>query len=513
MLKKIKVIEKYLFKSAVTKISVFIFFISIYSLFSAGQLTTLYKVGTSDKEFSTMLDENIKSALSMGMLFQHKIDFPKKLKGNSMLVQGKDGRMYSYFGIGKSIFNIPFFWIGAKISPQKVSLHKFMIYLFIPLSFENVLITAIILLILFMFLVDLGFTERVSFLLILIYGFCTIAFSNAKYPNDESLTSLFLLIAVFSAFRYKKTLSKGQIILSAVSLGCAILTRLTSIIVIPLIYWYLIKIKRGKKGKFIQDIMLYSFLVLIFILLYMYYNYARFGNVFDTGYGHRNDWFIFSPWFPIKSIIDMLISPNIGFFVYMPVFILSLLGIKDFFRKYKSEGILFLSIFIIYLVFHSFWYASNAFISGGPRFLSQVHIFLIPFLGTFITSVCYKKRLWKSLFWIFSLSGLIINLLFIVISPRRARGSGIQPKKITSDWNISESHIVFQVKSVVQAFEGKGNSKEYPEVKEFLNRPNFWWIHFKYLGVSKWKILETFVFLIFLSLLSFMLIRDNLKPS
>ena len=104
--------------------------------------------------------------------------------------------------------------------------------------------------------------------------------------------------------------------------------------------------------------------ILISVLIYLAYNYIRRGNPLYFGYEEER----FSEDF-IKGFYGLILSPGKGLFIYNPILLLSLLGIRYIIKQKRGRLYLCGYIIVINILFYSKWHNWEGGWTWGPRFL------------------------------------------------------------------------------------------------------------------------------------------------
>ncbi|MCD5384083.1 hypothetical protein LR066_04950 [candidate division WOR-3 bacterium] len=183
-------------------------------------------------------------------------------------IPGKDGRYYSFYGLGQSILAIPLYLLSKPITgilrtdPKYASEFMF--------SFLNILLVSLICVLLFKFLLLLGYSYKVSLSSTLALGLSTPLWFYAKYPTDLVPIAFFILLSFFLAY-------KGRFFLSALSLGFAIITREHAILALPSLFVLLTIFPKERRMRYTLDIILG---LIPFAMIIFGYNYYRYGNIF-----------------------------------------------------------------------------------------------------------------------------------------------------------------------------------------------------------------------------------------
>ncbi len=471
-----------------TAFYVFLFFFGIY-LFTISGL-----------EFNTDAGEE-RIELVKAIVERHELS----LTPGSAIV-GPDGKAYPLRGIAPVLLSAPFYILGKIIgSPAAAG----------PVLIINQLLGAAGVAMVFLFAVSLGYSLRASALTAIFYGFGTFAWPYAKISFEHIIETFFVLLTVYFVYRYSVHGKISSILLSGISFGFAVNTRYTSALILPAIFLmmivhYLKKYELRDTVKYLsRDAGLFALAFLPFLGLSFWYNYARFGSIFETGYTLQAkrlglDFFGGTPL--LTGLSGFLISPGKGFFYYSPVAVLFLFSIRSFLKKNPGLGASFICIILSYLLFLSkniYWHGDWAW---GPRYLLVITpFFILPLASLFDSSLWLKNRFVRgAVYALFSVSFIIqvaavsvdFNKYFLdlIIEEKvvftAIHGEGVQPifelpAERYFDW--SKSPVLAQFKFLTQM---AGEIKEYryaelPEgasvkekikAKTFMNVFDYWWL-------------------------------------
>ena len=115
----------------------------------------------------------------------------------------------------------------------------------------------------------------------------------------------------------------------------------------------------------------------------------------------------------IIPTFGLLFAPGIGLFIFAPILLTIFFSFFDFFRKNKSDCILFLSFFALNIFFHttvtSNW---HGLVAWGPRYMIPMIPFLLIPLGASIEK--RNKRLMFTIIIILGILGILVNFSYIV---------------------------------------------------------------------------------------------------
>src|SRR3990170_3098498 len=174
---------------------------------------SLYMITASMPQFFLADQSAVRYEVTAGIVEKHDLAI-----SNGHGVQGKDGRYYSYYGLGWSVLAVPFYMVGKFIGGRPEPL----VYLM------QLLAGAVTVAVVFLFCISLGYSNRSSLFASIFYGFGSMAWPLAK--------QLFVLLSVYFLYLFTLREKNTRLILSAVLLGIALNIRLTSLLVVPALF-------------------------------------------------------------------------------------------------------------------------------------------------------------------------------------------------------------------------------------------------------------------------------------
>ena len=503
----------------------FAFFFSVY-------LLTASSINVRMGDVAILRLEVVKSIIERSDI---SISFPEKIgiKGyderNGII--GYDGRGYSIYSIGSVIIALPFYFVGklANVPPENI------------ISIINQLVGATTAVVVFLFCLSLGYTRRASLYVSVCYGLGTFAWYYTKDPGDHAIETLFCLLSIYFMQRYSDHGKTAFLLFSSISIGFAFLTRPTSLMLIPPLMMLMIfqrKITLPIKATIRtlrKNILLYFALLVPFAGLFFWYNYSRFGSIFETGYtlmAARLGLDLFTGTPLLTGLIGFLASPGKGFFYYSPIAILFFFTLRPFSKKHPVTAILFICIIISYLLFFSkyiYWHGDWAW---GPRYLFVITPFVIIPLAELFDSSAWNNNplVRKGVYALFVLS-LVIQLSSVSVSIYNyfnflqsnkvpfavARGDGapdIYEPRTETYFDLRYAPIPVQVKLIVSSglnladYIYNKDTKYTYEMKNRRSQPwlyiyDFWWLYKYYLENSLTGIMAA-LFLLVISAISAM---------
>jgi hypothetical protein len=469
-------------------LNLFLLFVAVYAL--TGSDVTVYDTDASHARYE----------VTKAIVERFDVSIPKGLG-----VKGTDGRDYSWFGLGSSALAIPLYSIGEYVGTPEYAV-----------SMMNHLIGAATAVLVFLFSLTLGHSFRTSILVSIFYGLGTFAWPLTKQPFDHTVETFFVLLSIFLTYLYTAHNKAPYLLFSAFSLGCAFLTRLTSVLVLPsLLILVIIDFSQqfGFKAalrQIIRAAALFSLVLLPFLCLNCWYNYYRFGSIFETGYSliaAKTGLNFFSGTPLLTGLSGLLASPGKGFFYYSPVAILSLFAFRSFKKKHCALSWAFLLIIVSYLLFLSkniYWHGDWAW---GPRYLLVVTpLFIIPIGELLVSETWSIKRVGrKAIYFVLTVS-VIIQLIAISVDFQKyfyhlayedkvqfsiILGRGVQtitepPPDIYFNWHYSpiirQVDFIYEIARNMHNYsysEPLMNASVYDKIKTvpLYNLFDFWWLY------------------------------------
>jgi hypothetical protein len=298
---------------------------------------------------------------------------------------------------------IPFFVVGKIVANSFDPALKDYISRYAVVSM-NVLITALWCVLIYKLGVLFEFSSKVSVVLSLIFGLATIAWPYSKYFFSEPALGFFISLSLYCLFKFANSRKAKALFFSGLSLGIAITVKLAIAAIIPSYLVYLVlKFKNLSLKSMVRNLSIFIFSICSCLGLIAAYNFARFGNILETGYPN-----LFEPKIIPTGLYGLLFSPGRSIFVFQPVIIFTIFVIKEFYRKHKPETMLLASIFLIYLFILSSWQGWDGGLCWGSRYLLPFIPFWILPLGIVVQKILRQgaKLLKAGFLGLFLLSAL-----------------------------------------------------------------------------------------------------------
>ncbi len=308
----------------------------------------------------------------------------------------EDGQRHMVYNPGQTITFIPIYYIANLVSSDEVNAYHFSAFC---VSFLNYIVHAFCAFILFKIALLLGVGKKQAYLASIFFVLTSYSFVFAQSTYEHHFEMFFILLSTYFAIK-KDTIHAGH--LSGLMLSLGLFFRTTTILAVPAI----LLIQKDNKER-LKTLMSLA----IGVAFVFSYNYYRFGNPLQTGYSiawnlAHSDKFDFWSFSRIpEAFFGFLFSPGKGLLFFSTTIIISILGIKTFWKKQRLIFYFVLMISVSYLIIFSLNFAWHGSIwSYGPRYILPI----IPFLYLPIIYIKPQKWLFVTLLLAFILQvGLI----------------------------------------------------------------------------------------------------------
>lgn len=272
---------------------------------------------------------------------------------------GRDGNYYAKYGPGWSLVIAPF-----------LALAKFTSSFFPTVTAEfagkammvwlNALVTATSGVLLFALLAQF-YSSVISVTLAIVYCLGTYALYYSRSGFSEPLVTILLLLALYANSHQKYTVS-------GIALGGMLFTRQTSaFLVIPLGMFVVVSIWRNNRKTAFPKFLSFVVPVAIGQFMMLGYNFYRFGNWMESGYGVVQ-------WDTplLLGLYSQILSPGKGLLILAPILVTGVLGFPFFFQKNRLWAVMTVILAIVWLIPHSLYRDWTGGGGWGPRLLLPI---------------------------------------------------------------------------------------------------------------------------------------------
>lgn len=416
-------------------VGLFLFFLAFYALFTPGHF------------YST--DEVTVFRATESMIERGSFVIEPVLGG----VIGPDGKWYSRYGLGHQLLWVPGYLVGRLVEQHASPLLQY--YWSGPpfgqwggfprvffVSLTNLFVTALLDVLIFLFVLRLGFSLRLALVVTFVSGLATGLLVYARESFPQNLEALCLFGAVYVIFRRGVTLRPRDALVAGTLFAYGIFTRNNLLALLPFVLLYLVAVwlgdrdgqrltwqappaatTAGARAKVLPVLVLPplrlvrpgllragAFLAPLGVVALVMFaaNYVRFGSILESGYTTRGEGFT-TPL--LLGLYGYLFSVGRSIFLYSPPVLLALFGWWRFNRAQPRESMLFAAIALIYLLLYSTWWYWDGGWGWGPRFLLP----LVPFLMV-TCAYALQRRAGQVAFGVLAALGAVVQLLGGVIN-------------------------------------------------------------------------------------------------
>lgn len=299
-----------------------------------------------------------------------------------------EGRLYSKFGVGHSVLLMPLALAGRMLGAGDGEL--------IAVSLANAGVVALIAYYFWWALQALGAGGRVRRDLTLLLIFTTPLWVYAKLDFPEPLCALMLLAALDAMLR-------GRHVRAGILLGASVLVRHDMALIAGL--WLLLP--PAGDGWRARARLLPG--LLLFAVIALGYNHARYGSLLTTGFGDSDETFS-TPL--LTGLSGLLFSPGKSLFIYAPVLILLPAAWLLLRRTRPQLAWSLLLVVVGYTLLHAKWYAWMGGWCWGPRRLVPLLPLLMLPLALWDDGGVRRARL----LFAFGLCGLLVNFAGVAVN-------------------------------------------------------------------------------------------------
>jgi len=407
--------------------------------------------------------------------------------------RGVDGRFYSQFGIGQSIYNVPFYVAGAwfeRAAGRRIGRQETVTKAAVTAG--SAIAAAASVWIAFLFAYQL--TRSVSGAT---YGAVSLAFGTllwpyAKFGFNQPLGACCLLAATYAVWRGVTTDRAAWLALGGLGLAAGLLTRHEFILAAVPVVLALV-IASGRNYRLLARRLISVGLPLtIGLLAWMQYNQIRFGSPFNTGY---------APSFgnPLEGAWGLLLSPGASLFLYSPIVGLGVIALVRMGRRDRMAAGLFAAHAVLYVLFYSSLSDWEGGRSYGPRYLVPLLPFFCIPLAYWFAEARKRTRVWL-------LAALAVSVLaqtpgvlvdFAKVAETDAQQSGESHAQRHSSWRSAP--LMLNVRAATTAVPNNvayllagqppaavrpsGGQDDRSFSRQFAFSLDFWWLYLFHMRV------------------------------
>jgi hypothetical protein len=403
--------------------------------------------------------------------------------------RGVDGRYYAPYGIGHAVYSIPFYAAGRLVERASgLALGKPEVLTKAGFVVGSAFAAALTVWVGFLFAWRLSNDVRTAIETALAIGFGTLVWPYAKFGFNAPLATLCVLFGTYGVWTGTRLNRSAMLVLGGVGLGGALLVKHElALVCLPIAVWIIVE-SRFDWRLVLKRGVLSGFPVVAAGLVTLAYDYARFGNVLDTGYLRDETLAVGSFW---AGFVGLLFSPGRSVFVYSPVLLAGVSTLVVFRRQDRSTMWLLMGEFFVILCFYASLVNWDAERSYGPRYLLPV----IPLLVLPLAGCRTRTRLASAVIIasvLIQLPGVLVDFSKVgaarVIGPRT---------ELQRQWTWEASGLAINTRASIVAVPenlkrlvngerppikpGESETRDFSD--QFASSLDFWWVYLFYLKV------------------------------
>ena len=298
--------------------------------------------------------------------------------------------------------------------------------------------------------------KRIAMISTLILAFLSIHVQYSTYSMSEVPFAFFLITSLFFFFRFKRDDAKGlaNLIISAIFLNAASMTRYEAWLFIPLMAFMVVIEGKSVKKEYIKYSLICLAISLIFPISWMIGNYNLFGDAF-YGQTWSDKWIQTntmlnpdSPWLNPPFYKKLTTWPGSILYTLNIVSIFAVIGLLiSLIRKKNLE---FLSVFVILMGIFTYKLVNVTMLSQARHMIMPI-LFIIPYFTIgldaildYLTSIVgHKNKNWKGVVMAIVICLFIITSSYVAI----AKSPYITPSYVldVSEWirvNVKSNETV-----------------------------------------------------------------------
>jgi hypothetical protein len=452
----------------------------IYITTTGGSLTTTDAVATFD--------------VTKNLIEHRSVAMTGNLLG-SEAERGRDGRYYSPFGIGQSLYNVPFYLAGRSaarwISPGRVK----------PDTIEKAAVgagvtiaAAAVVYLTYQLAVAITGSVGAALLGAVTVAFASILWPYARFGFNQPLACAALAAAVNALVRSNRWSSR--LYESGLWVGVSLLVRHEMILgALPMVVWIVSASDRDSRAR-MANLLRFMIPVTAALAIWLTFNYWRFGDPLDTGLRRDPVPGFGSPVIP--GLLGLFFSPSASVLLYSPFAVLGLFGLIQLARTRPRDGGLLLALVAIFAVM----YASLGNWLGGRSYGSRYLVVVLPYLacGWAWCLVVLSNRVRRIVFVLVVTTGIIVQLPGVLVDYAKVSQTVDRGESSVTErqWSWQTSPLVLNTRAAVRQIPANiryvlGHDR--PPVimsprddadrsfsQQFAFSLDFWWLYLFYLG-------------------------------
>ncbi len=311
-------------------------------------------------------------------------------------IRGIDGRYYDVHGLLNTFVHVPFVALDPLLGnagPRARDASAFIS------SMSGVVINSLTVMAFYILLSGLGIARAASLTATIALAFGTMMFPYSGTNYEGNADILCLVLASHYCFAFLRAAPETRARLfgwCGFWCGAALLGRESNFVLVGLIGIAVLFTKEtgSNFGNYSRSLFRFAVALLPFVLLLGWFNWIRTGTPFETAITYRIGAGYY-PFFEVKhpyGIVALLLSPGGSIFVYSPMALLALCGVRALWRRFPREAVIGTVFTMVTLVSSGVlpkWFGLSGW---GPRYLNPTLPFLLVALAVWLDAADRDER-------------------------------------------------------------------------------------------------------------------------
>jgi 4-amino-4-deoxy-L-arabinose transferase-like glycosyltransferase len=278
-------------------------------------------------------------------------------------------------------------------------------------SLLDPLAAALVVVLLFFVLRALGHSTRTAVLVALVCGAATMLWVLSKFAFEHAIVAAALLGALLALLRWRDGGRARHAALAGACLGFVLIVRASDFVIAAIPFaLYFVFVSRPPAGDAprprmprIATVAAFAAPILAGIVIALAYNYARFDDLFESGYDDIDFSFANLP----NGLFGLLLSPGKSVFLWNLPLVAALLALRSHWARHRAEAALVVSFASISILFHgslSSWHGDWC---VGPRYIFPIVPLLLIAIADGLADEAARRRVLRAL-------GITVPLAIVV---------------------------------------------------------------------------------------------------
>lgn len=295
-------------------------------------------------------------------------------------IPGVDGGHYAKYGIGQSLVALPFYARSAErfrgyqlpVTADRVGNLRYGPTVF-GTGLTNAATGGATVAVAYLLAVEVGFASGVALAVAALLGAGTLLPHYASTFLSEPLAAFALALGALGLARADRRARSsggwdpGGLLLSGFGFGLAVATKVAHIVIVgPFALWAFLVVREAPRGRRLLALTAWATPFAGWLAVVAAYNRARFGGIFETGYGWESRGFTT----PLsEGLTGLLASPAKGVLWYCPVLLLAIVGLRGLHARRPGLLAAMLAASLAHVALMAKYYQWWGGDCWGPRFL------------------------------------------------------------------------------------------------------------------------------------------------